>query len=55
MRLRIDNISEIHKCHLLERLYAARHPMFNDHTAELLILIEILNRKRLNNWNQTCK
>ena len=44
------NLNAIHQCDLLERLAAARHPYFNDHRVEELVLKEIKARKDRNEW-----
>ena len=50
VKLRVDNIADIHQCDLLKRLYASRHVKFADKLAEDLIIQEIYRRKNVGIW-----
>lgn len=50
IKLRIDNITDIHQYDLLTRLYASRHVKFADKLTEDLIIQEIYRRKNIGIW-----
>jgi hypothetical protein len=51
LRLRIDNIEDIHQDDLIIRLAMARHPNFDDKYVEDLVLKEIERRKENKEWD----
>lgn len=47
LKLRTNNLGCLHQQDLLLRLQVSRHSLFKHQNAELLILVEIMRRKRL--------